>query len=801
MDKLAPQARTPAPAPTTATATPKLKRAIRRIKRVNDVLTVVYVDAETGAELTSLDGYTLTTQDGFSNTESQPTITEPEPTPPTNLNTGGQGYKTDEKWSDSEWSKRPTRSKGTGDILGDLTSAAGVLKERVDGFKGYIMNGILTTAGQAIGRNLVQDKDAVNAAIGQGVDAAGNAITSAAGGFMERLSGGVGSMFGGGDKPATTPVTPTTATPSSTGVNYGNYGDGLGDPLVQVVEAASKGLTFGFEVVSGYRDPERNAAVGGAKESQHLTGNAMDISIRGMSDAEKSALVTSLADSGAKRIGIYSGNTGLHVDMAEGYPPPEGYTFYPMFDSSFRNIGNAPSWFVQTAQGNPLPEAQQYIKTPDTPLEATGTPAATASNVDPKLLATVGKIKERQGEQLIVDGQPIAPEPGFLENLTGMKDGWLGDTMTDLFAGPPDPKITKEPTALSTDKMARPVTPVAPTVEQQPTNNAPMPMPEPLKARQATPIAESTALGAANELGTGLDPVKKAYLDTLHYAEGNPAMNQAFGVNQYFDPGKGHPQTFNSEFNTSAAGKYQWTEPTWREFSAMAGVNDFSNEDHQDQAAWKLAEYNYNTKTGGNLYDALLANDPSVFTANANRWSSLPTGRHPRTTIPELMDVFTQGITKYNTPAPRPPLTPSPKIEQDTGFMRPKVSKPTTVAPTISTPSKVNQSTIANKPASAKTKVDNPIISSSSTGGFMPKPSSAKAAPNSSYVRPDTPTVSPKITTNTPIAGKPKATKPTTQTTPVSTKITQVTNTNKKTEKDKDKSPSNNGYSYNPSGR
>lgn len=44
-------------------------------------------------------------------------------------------------------------------------------------------------------------------------------------------------------------------------------------------------------VSSGYRCPELNAAVGGAKNSQHMTGEAADINAIGMKPAELAALV------------------------------------------------------------------------------------------------------------------------------------------------------------------------------------------------------------------------------------------------------------------------------------------------------------------------------------------------------------------------------------------------------------------------------------------------------------------------------------------------------------------------------
>ena len=64
-----------------------------------------------------------------------------------------------------------------------------------------------------------------------------------------------------------------------------------------------------FVIVSGYRSPEHNAAVGGAKRSKHMEGIAFDVSMRGH-DAE--AFRAAAARHGFNGIGSYS--TFTHID-------------------------------------------------------------------------------------------------------------------------------------------------------------------------------------------------------------------------------------------------------------------------------------------------------------------------------------------------------------------------------------------------------------------------------------------------------------------------------------------------------
>ena len=68
-------------------------------------------------------------------------------------------------------------------------------------------------------------------------------------------------------------------------------------------------------VNSGYRSPEYNKSIGGASKSQHLTGNASDIVIKGMKPKEVAELIEALIRIGAIEqggIGIYK--TFTHYD-------------------------------------------------------------------------------------------------------------------------------------------------------------------------------------------------------------------------------------------------------------------------------------------------------------------------------------------------------------------------------------------------------------------------------------------------------------------------------------------------------
>jgi uncharacterized protein YcbK (DUF882 family) len=77
-------------------------------------------------------------------------------------------------------------------------------------------------------------------------------------------------------------------------------------------DAVAKPIT----ITSGYRSPEHNARVKGAKFSQHLKGTAADIKVTGMTPKEVAIVIEGLIASGKMKeggIGIY--RTWVHYDI------------------------------------------------------------------------------------------------------------------------------------------------------------------------------------------------------------------------------------------------------------------------------------------------------------------------------------------------------------------------------------------------------------------------------------------------------------------------------------------------------
>lgn len=126
-------------------------------------------------------------------------------------------------------------------------------------------------------------------------------------------------------------------------INFEAAKTGLRPEVYEALKRAQAVLPFAIRVTS-------TARPGGRSTSQHFSGNAADIGLRDLNDAQRIQLVRALINEGGfNRIGAYSGNTGLHVDMkpqrAEGGAP------WPMFDKTRANMAMAPAWFTQGLRG------------------------------------------------------------------------------------------------------------------------------------------------------------------------------------------------------------------------------------------------------------------------------------------------------------------------------------------------------------------------------------------------------------------------------------------------------------------
>ena len=92
--------------------------------------------------------------------------------------------------------------------------------------------------------------------------------------------------------------------------------------LVNIVELAKNlqvlrdAVNKPISITSGYRSPEHNAKIKGAKNSQHVQGKAVDIKIKGLTPKEVALIIEGLIESGKIKqggVGVYA--TWVHYDI------------------------------------------------------------------------------------------------------------------------------------------------------------------------------------------------------------------------------------------------------------------------------------------------------------------------------------------------------------------------------------------------------------------------------------------------------------------------------------------------------
>ena len=86
------------------------------------------------------------------------------------------------------------------------------------------------------------------------------------------------------------------------------------DYMVQILEMLRKKLEKPIIITSGYRTPEHNAKVNGAKYSYHMRGQAVDIRINGISAKRIAKELDKIVDG----CGIIVYDSWVHFDVRTG---------------------------------------------------------------------------------------------------------------------------------------------------------------------------------------------------------------------------------------------------------------------------------------------------------------------------------------------------------------------------------------------------------------------------------------------------------------------------------------------------
>ena len=185
-------------------------------------------------------------------------------------------------------------------------------------------------------------------------------------------------------------------------------------------EAALESKGIPLNVTSGYRSPEHNAAVGGARGSQHLHGNAIDVSLTGLDSQQQQAVVNQfLSDQRVGGFGYYPRSNSIHVDVRQGTRAAWGTDYHGT------SVGEGwPDWLTQQVRLWQGGQGSFQVQAP---------PAAGAERVMP---ASVGGEPGAAVQPVVAAASrlPAAVAPTWQEKKAAALQGVMDDP--DLRARP-----------------------------------------------------------------------------------------------------------------------------------------------------------------------------------------------------------------------------------------------------------------------------------------------------------------------------------------------------------------------------
>lgn len=151
--------------------------------------------------------------------------------------------------------------------------------------------------------------------------------------------------------PYAVPGTADAGTVKGTTFAHPDQKSGVRPELMGILDQLSAKTGRPVNVTSGYRSSARNAAVGGAKGSYHMTGKATDIDLGGMNPQQRKYVAANLIKLGVGGLITYTKSPNmLHADMRK---QGKGGTAHFMHDRTDKKMGNAPDWFKEVAAMTP----------------------------------------------------------------------------------------------------------------------------------------------------------------------------------------------------------------------------------------------------------------------------------------------------------------------------------------------------------------------------------------------------------------------------------------------------------------
>lgn len=131
----------------------------------------------------------------------------------------------------------------------------------------------------------------------------------------------------------------------------GNYDKGVSTSAATAMDRLQSAWGSSLNITSQFRSPEHNAAVGGARNSQHTHGNAFDVDVKGLSLAERNRLIIEARNAGFSGIGVYANSLHFDVGGDRAWGPNYHRSSLPDWaaEAVSAPLGNSSEWQIDGA--------------------------------------------------------------------------------------------------------------------------------------------------------------------------------------------------------------------------------------------------------------------------------------------------------------------------------------------------------------------------------------------------------------------------------------------------------------------
>lgn len=115
-------------------------------------------------------------------------------------------------------------------------------------------------------------------------------------------------------------------------LNFLSHTDSRINPvLAQKATAIAQAMNVQLTITSAYRSPEYNRRVGGARNSAHTRGNAIDITQTSFTQAQRAQFIQLAVQQGIGGIGVYNSFTHIDTEGARAWGPNGSRNSLPQF--------------------------------------------------------------------------------------------------------------------------------------------------------------------------------------------------------------------------------------------------------------------------------------------------------------------------------------------------------------------------------------------------------------------------------------------------------------------------------------